>query len=143
MDPLTAIALISAACSIASYLKAYNRDVTLPNILEFLPRVDTGGQAALSSSQAELTSESGLQLIHFLVINPDLLEELTQHTKNSEKDYINCLRRAKRSQERDRCDRIAERSICETLNRIMDRNDGRLPTEFLIRLWASYNCVRY
>ena len=91
----------------------------------------------------ELTSDEGVKFINLLVMDPDLLDSLEADVKDSETEYNKCLRNGKSPQERDACDKRAERRICETLNRIKDRNDDDLVTDYLRNRWKSYRCIRY
>ena len=140
MDPITAMALIGSACSIASYLQSNGLDVNLINIRELLPRFAPKAPPVVFD---DLVSPAGQQFISLLVINPDLLDYLAKRIKGSQQSYKECLDKAKRPQERDVCDRIFERRICEDLNRIMDRNDDKLPPlRSFQNLWKSFRCAR-
>ena len=136
MDPLTFFGFISSACSIASFLISSDLKATTQTVRGFLSKIP-------ENYRDDISSEEGLKLVNLLIIDPELLDDLTDDVHNYEKDYRRCLRRGKSPQERDRCDRRAERGICETLNRIMDKNEEEIPTEYLRTRWSSHRCVRY
>ena len=137
MDPILLINLLGSAASIASLLISVNREVVTPETIEeFREQIP-------QKYWKDLTSKEGLGLIALLVVDPDLLDDLTQDVQSAESEYRRCLKRAKTPTARDACDRRGERRICETLNRIMDRNDDKLPTDFLRDTWTSYKCARY
>lgn len=136
MDAGSVFTFLASASTIASLLISADLKVTVRNVREFLSRVPR-------EFREDLSSEEGIELINLMVIDPDLLGDLTGEVQKSERDYRRCLRKGKTPQERDRCDRRAERAICEALNRIRDRNDNDIPTEFLKKRWESYRCVPY
>lgn len=137
MDPILLFNFLGSAASIASLLISLGRkEVTLETIREFREQIP-------EKYWQDLTSEEGLRLITLLVIDPDLLDDLTRDVQSAQSEYRRCLKIAQTSTARDGCDRRVERRICETLNRIMDRNEDKLPTDFLENTWTSYRCVRF
>ena len=136
MDPITFFGFVGSACSIASFLISSDLRATAANVREFLSEVP-------AKFHDDLVSDEGLDLVNLLVIDQNLLDDLTDDVQNSETEYRKCLRKGKTPQQRDVCDRRAERRICETLNRIRDRNDDQIPTDYLRDRWTSYGCVRY
>jgi hypothetical protein len=71
-----------------------------------------------------------------------LLEELKNQVSEAIDEEIKCLRAASTPQAKDRCDRRAEKNVCDALNRIKDRNNNELPTDELKNQWEAYGCVR-
>jgi hypothetical protein len=136
MDPITFFGFVVSACNIASFLISSGLRATATNVQEFFAEVPT-------KFHDDLVSDDGLELINLLVIDQDLLDDLIDDLRNSETEYRKCLRKGKTPQQRDACDRRAERRICETLNRIQDKNKDQLPTDCLRGRWTSYQCVRY
>ncbi len=137
MDPISLFNFLGSVASIASLLISLGRkEITLETIEEFREQIP-------QKYWKDLTSEEGLGLIALLVIDSDLLDDLTQDVQSAQGEYRRCLKRAQTSTARDACDRRAERRICETLNRIKDRNNDKLPTDFLRNTWTSYRCMRY
>jgi len=137
MDPITLFTFLGSATSIASFLISLGRkEVTQETIGVYREHIP-------EEYWKDLSSREGLDLINLLIIDSDLLEDLTGDVQSHKREYRRCLRKAQIPTERDACDRQVERGICETLNRIMDRNGGKLPTNFLEDTWISYACVRY
>jgi len=138
MDPITFFGLIGSVCSIASYLSSINQEASSNNINDYISDIP-------EKYREDIISDEGIAFINLLIIDNELLNDLIKDVQVSENAYRDCLRiaRGQRSQVRDGCDRKAERLICETLNRVMDRNDSVLPTEFLKARWISYQCARF
>ena len=90
----------------------------------------------------EAQSADGLRLINLLVIDEGLLKTLTDQVRKAIAAYDRCLKRGKTRQDRNACDVRAERDVCEALNRIMDRNEDKIPGDFLNGQWKSFRCVR-
>lgn len=91
-----------------------------------------------------LNSREGIEFLNNLTIDPIFLRELIRAIEKARKKMIQSYRKAKNSQQRDAADAIAQREICDLLNRIMNRNNGKLPSspEFLSQAWVSYGCVK-
>ncbi|MEK6372732.1 MAG: hypothetical protein AABO58_08550 [Acidobacteriota bacterium] len=121
--------------AIATFLISEQLPVTIESIKRFFaPR----GIAP----PADVTSPEGVAFVNLLVIDPDLLDDLTEQTQDGVKRYRQCLKQASQPQERAACDRKAEKDVCDTLNRIKDRNEDQLPTNYLDKQWKSFGCVR-
>lgn len=134
MDALSLFGFVSSSCSIASFLISSDLRSTIENVRKFLSEVP-------AKYHRELTTPEGVDWIGLLVIDPDLLDDLVERVRTSEKEYRECIRSSSSAQERDSCDRRAQRNVCETLNRIRDRNQDVLPTDFLRKRWESYRCI--
>lgn len=126
---------INTFVTVATFLISEQLPVTIESIRKFFePR----GIAP----PPDVTSPQALKFINLLVIDQDLLDDLTDETREGVKRYANCLKMASTTQERAACDRRAEKDVCDTLNRIKDRNEGDLPTDYLDKQWRSFGCVR-
>jgi hypothetical protein len=124
-----------AAVSVAQFLVSERLAVTIDNIRSHFRQ---RGEAVPD----DLESAEGAKLVEVLVIHPDLLDDLQKDTQSAIGSYRKCLERAQKPQEKAACDRRAERHVCDTLNRIRDRNNDELPTDFLQAQWASFDCAR-
>ena len=133
MDTLT-LDYIKTATAVATFLVSGRLEATVTNIRDYF-------RSRPSPLAATFEQPKEVAFVAKLVINPDLLDDLTQDVQGSITDYRDCLNASTRPQERDACDRRAERRVCETLNRIRDRNDDELPTDYLNDQWTSYRCV--
>lgn len=131
----SALAYIDTAVAVATFLMSERLPATIENIRAFFRRTAREQPSAF-------TPEEGQGLVSLLIIDPELLRDLSDIVKRAIEKYRACLRAAARPQESDACDRRAERDICDALNRIRNRNNGDLPTDFLQNQWASYGCVR-
>jgi hypothetical protein len=75
-----------------------------------------------------------------LVIEPDLLYDITtivHKAKDANKLY---LKKASLESEGEICDLQVARSICDVLNHIRNRNEGNLPTDVLENQWELFSC---
>jgi hypothetical protein len=77
-----------------------------------------------------------------LIIDKGLLDDFTDKVKDAIKEERNCIKKAKTGQELDACGRRAEKSVCNSLNYIRERNDDDLPTDYLNDAWKSYGCIK-
>lgn len=129
------LAYIDTAIGIATFLMSDRLPVTVNNIRNFF-------RVQRREPPEDFDIEDSAPLVALLVIDPGLLEVLEDKVKNAIATYKNCIKAASRPQEDAACDRKAERDVCDSLNRIMDKNDGELPTQFLKNQWRSFGCVR-
>ncbi len=129
------LAYIDTAVGVATFLVSERLPATVENIRAFFRRERLEPPTGFSPEEAQ-------GLVALLVIDPDLLDDLTDKVRGAIDSYRSCLRKASRPQENDACDRRAERDVCDTLNRIKNRNKDNLPTDFLNNQWESYGCVR-
>jgi len=129
------LAYIDTAIGIATFLISDRVPVTVTNIRNFF-------RVQKREPPQELDIDDVTPLIALLVIDPELLGVLNDKVKKAIGAYKDCIRVASRPQEDAACDRKAERDVCDSLNRIMDRNDGELPTRYLQNQWKSFGCVR-
>ncbi|HEX8412247.1 MAG TPA: hypothetical protein VF883_25590 [Thermoanaerobaculia bacterium] len=126
---------INTFVTIATFLISERLPVTIENIRAFFePRGIT--------PPADITTPDALRFVELLVIDEALLEQLTEQTEEGVKSYTKCLKAAATPQQRAACDRRAEKDVCDTLNRIRDRNEDKLPTDYLDKQWRSFGCVR-
>jgi hypothetical protein len=131
-----ALEYINTAATVAGFLISQDLKVTIENVRDFFRRNPSN-----LSTQFERPQE--LAFLQRLVIDPELLEELTGEVPGAIGAEIKCLKAARTHQAKDACGRRAEKSVCDALNRIQDRNHDDLPTEYLKDRWNSYRCVRF
>lgn len=135
MNTLT-LDYIRTATTVATFLISQQLAATASNIRNYF-RGHSEPLAPLFEQPEEVA------FVGKLVIDRELLRGLTADVSESVKAYMDCLHHSRTPQERDGCDRRAERRVCETLNRIRARNQGQLPTDYLRHQWESYGCVLY
>ena len=128
------LAYIDTAVGVATFLMSERLPATVENIKAFFKREKREPPPGFSPDEAQ-------GLVALLVIDPDLLKDLTERVRKAIEVYRKCLKKATRTQENDACDRRAERDVCDTLNRIKNRNKGNLPTDMLQNQWDSFGCV--
>ncbi|TAL82580.1 MAG: hypothetical protein EPN74_16900 [Rhodanobacter sp.] len=128
------LAYIDTAVGVATFLMSERLPATVENIRSFFKREKRDPPPNFSPDEAQ-------GLVALLIIDPDLLKDLSERVRKAIEAYRYCLRKAVRPQENDACDRRAERDICDTLNRIKSRNKGNLPTDILNNQWHSFGCV--
>ncbi len=137
MDPILLFNFLGSAASIASLLVSLgSKEVTTETIEKLRERIP-------KKYWNDLISQEGAALISLLIIDKDLFNFLIHNIKSTQIEYRRCLNRARTPVARDACDQQATRKICEILNRIKDRNNDKLPTDYLQNIWASYRCMRY
>ena len=122
------LAYIDTAVGVATFLMSERLPATVESIRAFSRRERREPPAGFSPDEAQ-------GLVALLVIDPGLLDDLTDRIRGAIDAYRSCLRKAERPQENDACDRRAERDVCDALNRIKNRNMGNLPTDFLNNQW--------
>lgn len=125
---------LNTAVALSTFLISSDLRATVENVKAYFR-----GNPSDLDVQFELPQE--IALIN-LIIEKDLLDDLTKRVGDSITDERNCLQNARTGQEMDACGRRAEKSICNNLNYIKDRNDDDLPTDYLDDKWGSYGCVR-
>lgn len=129
------LAYIDTAIGVATFLMSDRLPVTVNNIRNFF-------RFQKKEPPENFDIDDATPLIALLVIDPGLLEVLEGKVKNAIGAYRDCIKAANRPQEDTACDRKAERDVCDSLNRIMDRNDGVLPSQYLQKQRKSFGCVR-
>ena len=132
---VTVLSYIDIAIKVATFLVSERLPATVNNIMAYFSRNKTTPPAVFQAEEAR-------GLVALLVIDPGLLDHLTGTVSAASQAYMTCLRDASTVQEKAACDRRAERDICDTLNRIRDRNADDLPTGYLRNQWTSYGCIR-
>jgi hypothetical protein len=135
---LSVLKYIDTAIKVAQFLISSDLRATVQNIGGYFERTDTVAPDGFEPDKAQ-------NLISALtIIDPRILSVLRDQVDRAISKYATCLQRSITSQERDACDRRCERAVCETLNRLMDRNGGGLPhDEYLEAQWMSFGCIRY
>jgi hypothetical protein len=129
------LAYIDTAVAVATFLVSERLPATIENIRAYFGR-------SRREAPSEFSPDEAQGLVALLVIDPDLLGDITDKVRGAIDAYRSCLRKALRPQENAACDRRAERDVCDALNRIKDRNKDELPTDFLKGQWDSFGCVR-
>lgn len=135
-EPVTVLQYVAAAVGVAKFLVSERLEATVSNIRAYFSQRN-------QEVPEDLDSTEGAALVALLVIDADLLSDLTRATHEGIYRYRECLKNADDDvRQRDACDRRGERDVCDTLNRIRDRNKDDLPTDFLREQWNSFRCVR-
>lgn len=129
-----ALQYVTAAVAVAKFLVSQNLKATVSDIRKYF-------EARGELPPEGLADPDAVEFVALLTINRDLLSDLEAAANEGVTRYRDCLKKASKRQERDACDRRAERDICETLNRIKERNQGHLPTKHLRDQWSSFGCV--
>jgi hypothetical protein len=124
---------IDTAINVANFLISERLPVTVENIRAYFRG---------KSRPENFDPQEAASFVQLLVIDEDLLNDLTDKVKNGVNEYRDCLKKAVRPQESAACDRKAEITVCDTLNRVMDRNKDELPSDYLDNQWQSFSCVR-
>jgi hypothetical protein len=104
---------------------------------------DRGGATVAVGDRAyrvDIATLRSAQELSETIIDPDLLKVLSEQMEKARKEYMNRLKRAESAQERDAADAYAQRNICDLLNRIRNRNEGKLCGAYFEKLWKSYKC---
>ncbi len=131
------LAYIDTAVAVATFLVSERLPATIENIQSFFSRSRRERPASFRPEEAQ-------GLVTLLVIDPDLLDDLATRVGDAITSYRACLRNAPpfRPQESAACDRRAEIAVCDAINRVQDRNNDVLPTDYLRDQWQSFRCVR-
>jgi hypothetical protein len=131
MEPLSVLQVIATAVSVAKFLVSKELAVTVKNIRAYFGPKPPPPQFA---------DQQAVNFINLLVIDRELLDILDKQTRDAIIEYGSCLKRAKSAGHRFACDRRAQQDVCETLDRIRQRNAGNLPTDYLDKQWKSFDC---
>lgn len=134
-EPISVLTYISTAVAVARFLTSEELATTIENIREYFARLG-------DRTPPDLDTPDALGLIELLVIDSELLDDLSRQIDRGVGAYRKCLSKASTVHERAACDRRAEKDVCDTLNRVMDRNDDELPSNYLRDQWTSFQCVR-
>lgn len=129
------LAYIDTAVAVATFLVSERLPATIENIRFYFSHSRRDGPPSFNPTEAQ-------NLIELLVIDPGLLNDLSERVGDAIESYRVCLREASRPQESAACDRRAEIAVCDALNRVRDRNNDVLPTDYLRDQWRSFGCVR-
>lgn len=126
---------INTATAVAAFLISADLTATLQNVREYF-------RSHPSALSAQFEQPDEIAFVRALVIDRELLEALSDDVTGAIMAERDCLKRSSTPQEKDACGRRAEKRVCDSLNRIRDRNEDSLPTDFLNRRWRSYRCAR-
>lgn len=126
---------INTAVAIATFLISNDLKATVENVRQYF----AVQKEPLDSTFLQVDE---IKFVAKLIIDDDLLRELSDLANGAIHRERNCLKKATDAQSRDACARRAEKDVCDLLNRILDRNQDELPTEELKKRWLSYRCAR-
>lgn len=124
---------MNTAISLAAFLVSSDLKATVQDFRFYFEKYP-------SKLAAKFEAKKELEFVAQLIIDPTLLEELRGRVEGAIDDEVKCLRIAVKPQQMDACARKAERSVCNALNYIRERNEDELPTDFLKEKWRSYGC---
>lgn len=131
-DAASALEYIDAAISLATYFTADRLAATVENIEAYF-RLEEHEQPP------EFSPDEVQAFVALLIIEPDLLYDLTTIVHKTKDAYRLCLQNASAGNESDDCDHEAKLGIREILNHIRNRNEGELPTGILNNQWESFS----
>ena len=129
----SALEYIDTAIGLATVLMSDRLAATEENIEACLRREESGPPPEFSPDEAQA-------FVALLVIEPDLLYDLTTLVHKAKDTHNLCMEKAALAHEWEDCARQTGRSICEILNHIRNRNEGKLPTGALTDQWESFGC---
>lgn len=126
---------LNAAVAVTAFLISKDLKTTVSNIRNYFKEFPNNFEKLFESEQE-------VAFLQF-IIDKGLLDDLTDKVKDAINEEKDCITKAESGQEYDACERKAEKKVCNPLNYIRDRNEGDLPTDYLIEKWKSYGCIRY
>lgn len=128
-----------ASLEIAKFLTSSGLRATVASIRDFFatPRAR---QIAPEVQTIFLTDEGIAFVGTLMTIGQPILDYVTEEIERAEAGYVACLRSSTTPGQRNKCDRDAEKLICETLDRAKNRNGGVLPAPFE-PVWTRYGCA--
>ena len=128
-----------ASLEIAKFLTSDGLRATVSSIRDFFST--SRGQRIPPEVQTVFLTDEGIAFIGTLMtISQPILDYVTEEIEQAEADYVTCLRSSTTPGQRNKCDRDAEKYICETLDRAKNRNGGVLPDPF-DPVWTRYGCA--
>lgn len=121
------------------------RDIGLPQTTSGVPDAEAMRRAMASqlgeAEQVALEMPGALEVVALLIIDPDLLDDLKRRVEDCIAKYRRAMGAGGPRGQQDVADKQAERCVCDALNRIKRRNDGKLPGGRFLDWWKSYRCV--
>ncbi len=133
---LLALKYLDISIKVAKFLISERLPSTVENIKSFFRRKN------IEKPQNFELEEARVFVNALMNIDTRILDVLKAKVNEAINEYVDCLKSANSTQEGDACDRNAERSVCENLNRIMKKNNGNLTSEYLESQWSSFGCVK-
>ena len=127
---------IDTGIKVAEFLISERLPLTINNIRSFFNR--TEDEKPLYFDPNEVKDFVG----SLMKIDSRILEVIGDNINDAIDNYAICLKSANGRQEKNACDIRAERAVCDSLNRIMDKNNDELPSEYLKSQWDSFRCIR-
>ena len=130
-----ALDYINTAVALATFFIAEDLRVSISNVRSFF-------RSKPSRLAPEFEKLDAIEFLTQLVIDEELLKELSGQVSGAIDDEKQCVKKAKSGSQMDACERRAERAVCNSLNYILNRNDDKLPTKYLQDKWTGYHCER-
>ncbi|AGC77940.1 hypothetical protein LX97_03386 [Nonlabens dokdonensis] len=127
---------IETGIKVADFLISERLSSTVENIRSFFDKKEIDKPSNFDLNEAKDFIDSLMQ------IDMRILDTIRKDINEAIKKYTECLKDAINRQEKNACDIRAERAVCDSLNRIMDRNGDNLPSKYLKNQWKSFKCVR-
>jgi len=124
---------IDTAISLATFLMSDRLAATEENM-------ETYFQLEESERPPEISLAEVQPFVAQLVIEPDLLYDITTIVHKAKDANKLCLGKVSLESEGEICDLQVARSICDVLNHIRNRNEGKLPTDILENQWELFSC---
>ena len=136
LEILQYIESLSSIASLVLQAHVSLRSDSTADIQEALGRIELTDQ-----QKEELSRNGAIEIVAIFVIDRDLLEEIEKMIRKCISHYRITIQKTGNRGSSDIADRQAERCVCDALNRIKRRNDGKLPAGDFQRWWTSYRCV--
>ncbi|MDH7447141.1 hypothetical protein [Aquimarina sp. 2201CG14-23] len=127
---------IDTGIKVAEFLISERLSLTVENIRSYFDRKEVEKPSNFDPKEAKEFVGS------LMKIDQRILDVISDNINDAIENYVLCLKDANGRQEKNACDIRAERAVCDSLNRIMDRNDDDLPSEYLKNQWKAFKCIR-
>ncbi|MEP1422607.1 MAG: hypothetical protein ABJK59_12625 [Erythrobacter sp.] len=137
---LEILSVFGSLSSIAALLNQRRGQLGFAQNLDIPAQIEAVEDELNDRQRRALSLQGAEEIISLLVIDEDLLRDLTMQIEKCIHSYRMALRGPNRRY-RERADRQAERCVCEALNRIRQRNQGTLPPGRFSDWWISYRCL--
>lgn len=132
-DAASVLEYIDTAIGLATFLMSDRLAATEENM-------ETYFQLEKSERPPEFGLAEAQPFVALLVIEPDLLFDITTIIHKAKDANKLCMEKAALESESENCDSEVANSICDVLNHIKNRNEGSLPTGILSNLWKLFSC---
>jgi len=139
---LGALTFIASLASIASLAIQLGVPVLADGRVDFGAVIGRLRSRLSPDDQKVLDTPGSQEIISLLIIDEGLLRDLKEAADRCLSRYRSELKGGRDRIHREKADRDAERCVCENLNRIKQRNGGKLPPgDPWQRWWVSYRCI--